>query len=203
MLVFVQTQIDASSRLDRHPDDERTGHVVVVPQNQVVGLHGHWSRGPRPHRRMRPVSGRAGSVLAARGPGGVRPSRGHGPRRLRRRVDRTRHRPDRRSPGGRSASPPAPGRSSTLRAVSRCAPGSHRHPRPSWRSRWRDAAAAARTRPDRRACGPHQPVPGAGIEPARPCGQRGLSPPRLPVPPPGRVDLQGTASGGDARRRRA
>src|SRR5918996_5357821 len=31
------------------------------------------------------------------------------------------------------------------------------------------------------------PVPGAGFEPARPCGQRGLSPLRLPVPPPGRV----------------
>ena len=28
-------------------------------------------------------------------------------------------------------------------------------------------------------------VPGAGIEPARPCGRRILSPLRLPVPPPG------------------
>jgi len=63
MLVYVQTQIDASSRLDRHPDDERTGHVVVVPRNQVVGLHGHWSRGPRPHRRMRPVSAGLGPCL--------------------------------------------------------------------------------------------------------------------------------------------
>ena len=29
-------------------------------------------------------------------------------------------------------------------------------------------------------------VPGAGLEPARPRGQRILSPPRLPIPPPGR-----------------
>ena len=29
-------------------------------------------------------------------------------------------------------------------------------------------------------------VPGVGFEPTRPRGQRGLSPPRLPVPPPGR-----------------
>ena len=28
-------------------------------------------------------------------------------------------------------------------------------------------------------------VPGAGLEPARPCGQRILSPLRLPIPPPG------------------
>src|SRR4051812_22282177 len=32
---------------------------------------------------------------------------------------------------------------------------------------------------------PAQTVPGAGFEPARPCGPRGLSPLRLPVPPPG------------------
>ena len=38
------------------------------------------------------------------------------------------------------------------------------------------------------------PVPGAGIEPARPCGRRGLSPPRLPVPPPGPVVGEGTGA---------
>ena len=37
-------------------------------------------------------------------------------------------------------------------------------------------------------------VPGAGLEPARPCGQRILSPLRLPVPPPGhRSGLSGIA----------
>ncbi len=28
-------------------------------------------------------------------------------------------------------------------------------------------------------------VPGVGLEPTRPCGQRILSPLRLPIPPPG------------------
>ena len=35
-------------------------------------------------------------------------------------------------------------------------------------------------------------VPGAGLEPARPCGQRILSPLRLPIPPPGlQIKLSG------------
>jgi hypothetical protein len=31
-------------------------------------------------------------------------------------------------------------------------------------------------------------VPGAGLEPARPFGQRILSPQRLPIPPPGHAE---------------
>lgn len=34
-------------------------------------------------------------------------------------------------------------------------------------------------------------VPGEGLEPSRPCGQRILNPSRLPIPPPG----QGTVDG--------
>ncbi len=44
--------------------------------------------------------------------------------------------------------------------------------------------------------GARSEVPGAGVEPARCCSHpRGLSPLRLPVPPPGRVALAGTLPG--------